>query len=1340
MSFFSFSQTNHLSNGSFEDWDNLNNIPVGWQLDTRIDREQSSDAIDGINSLKLSSDELDDLRVFKLSLDTSEWFPVEAETTYTLTYSFKVLQGTVEFFSGRANPTVGLDYGKRLTSNINNNEWITITQQFTTRDSSNHYIELLIQKINEGSSIEVLIDDVRLESGIAVYPDREALVALYQSTNGPNWTYSWDYHRDISLFPFSTYNDEGRLISLFLYDNNMSGLIPSEIGNLTELDRLEIQESSNLRGQIPPEIGNLTKLTTLNFTGCDLQGDVPSTLGFLTSLETLRLGNNRLTSIPLEIENLSKLEQLDLSRNPLNIPAPETFSNLIELRSLNLSYINYNFSPNTTPFPNEILQLQKLEYLNMENSWLEGEIPSEIWNMPALLNLDLSNNILFTDLPSSFGNSLQVIDLSYNSLNEFPINLEPSFSLQKLDLSNCGMYGMIPDSFKFSLGLVELNLSDNQLLGDIPLFENTDIKIDVQRNSFVFEDLIDLVSAGFNITYNDQNEIGFQGNISLNTGETLSIFVNETSEPTNQYHWFKNGTELPSFVSNTLTITDVSTIDSGVYSCQITNLSVPNLTLVKRNETVTVVRSDDNDDDGVLDPDDNCPDTPTGESTDSNGCSQSQLDDDNDGVNNNFDTCPNTPTGETVNSNGCSQSQLDDDNDDVNNNLDTCPSTPTGQSVNSNGCAQSQLDDDNDGVKNNLDTCPNTPTGDSVNTSGCGQSQLDSDNDGIVNNLDNCLNTPNGQSVNENGCAAGEANGDDDSDGVTNNLDSCPNTPTEETVDSNGCSQGQLDIDIDGIDNTIDQCSNTPIGETVDSNGCSQSQLDDDNDGIMNNLDNCPNTPTGETFDSNGCSQSQLDDDGDGVFNNNDTCPNTPPNTTVDASGCPMTSNDDADDDGVIDSNDDCPNTPTGEMVDVNGCSQSQLDDDNDGVMNDMDTCPNTPPNTTVDSNGCPITSNDDADNDGVIDSNDDCPNTPTGETVDANGCAQSQLDDDNDGVMNDMDTCPNTPPNTTVDSNGCPITSNDDADNDGVIDSNDDCPNTPTGETVDVNGCSQSELDDDNDGVMNDMDTCPNTPAGVTVDSQGCTTNQTSEPNISNNGIQIKVTSTTCADTENGEISVSFDQDYSYTVRITATLLDNAFDNVNATSGLVRSDLPAGTYTVCVTIPEFQNFERCSVVKIETPEDFTTGKIVLNSNKRIGKMTVSGSKDYILKVNDNEFRYSFNNTNSREISFELEDGLNTVIAKTDKECQGTYEESVLLNVVRTYPNPVVDKTNIVGIQNSDEAAITVSNMSGSILKRITKPINNASISFSMQDLAPGVYLVHIISAKQDVQTKIVKK
>ena len=78
--------------------------------------------------------------------------------------------------------------------------------------------------------------------------------------------------------------------------------------------------------------------------------------------------------------------------------------------------------------------------------------------------------------------------------------------------------------------------------------------------------------------------------------------------------------------------------------------------MINQNFTPTIIElkiESDTDGDGITNSIDLCPDTPSGEAVDEDGCSSSQKDSDGDGVNDNNDQCPNTQPGETVDSFGC---------------------------------------------------------------------------------------------------------------------------------------------------------------------------------------------------------------------------------------------------------------------------------------------------------------------------------------------------------------------------------------------------------------------------------------------------------------------------------------------------------------------------------------------------------------------------------------------------------------------------------------------------------------------------------------------------------------
>lgn len=194
---------------------------------------------------------------------------------------------------------------------------------------------------------------------------------------------------------------------------------------------------------------------------------------------------------------------------------------------------------------------------------------------------------------------------------------------------------------------------------------------------------------------------------------------------------------------------------------------------------VSFIRQPDTDKDGVIDPMDQCPDTPKGAVVDEHGCPR---DTDKDGVFDGIDQCPNTAFNVEVDEKGCA---LDADNDGVPDSEDKCPDTPQKVKVDENGCT---LDTDKDGVPDSNDKCPETPSGVEVDEDGC---TIDSDGDGVSDKIDKCPKTPKGNEVDENGCTL-----DADKDGVSDKNDECPDTKEGVVVDEKGCIDYEATIEL----------------------------------------------------------------------------------------------------------------------------------------------------------------------------------------------------------------------------------------------------------------------------------------------------------------------------------------------------------------------------------------------------------------------------------------------------------------------------------------------------------------------------------------------------------------
>ncbi|MGE5342516.1 MAG: hypothetical protein ACM3SY_13650 [Candidatus Omnitrophota bacterium] len=214
--------------------------------------------------------------------------------------------------------------------------------------------------------------------------EREALIALYNSTDGDHWNDNSGWktpplHTDGFAMPGTEENWLGVTVSIHygpnaienhvtdlqLEDNRLIGTIPSVLGNLPDLTGLNLSWNQ-LSGSIPPELGDLRKLDEFNVSVNQLTGSIPNTLGNLSQLRWLNVFCNRLSgTIPPQLGNLSHVVLLDLSANQLN-----------------------------GSIPNEFSLLTDVQYLTVYNNKLTGVIPSTLTQLTKIKSLDMSFNCL----------------------------------------------------------------------------------------------------------------------------------------------------------------------------------------------------------------------------------------------------------------------------------------------------------------------------------------------------------------------------------------------------------------------------------------------------------------------------------------------------------------------------------------------------------------------------------------------------------------------------------------------------------------------------------------------------------------------------------------------------------------------------------------------------------------------------------------------------------------------------------------------------------------------------------------------------------------------------------
>ena len=140
--------------------------------------------------------------------------------------------------------------------------------------------------------------------------DRDALVAFYNATDGPNWDDNTNWLSDAPLDEWEGVGTDanGRVVHLFLSYNRLKGEIPAELGNLSNLIDLVLSDNE-LGGEIPPELGSLSNLESLDLYGNQLSGEIPAELGNLSKLGGfwggLSLSGNQLSGcIPSELQDV----------------------------------------------------------------------------------------------------------------------------------------------------------------------------------------------------------------------------------------------------------------------------------------------------------------------------------------------------------------------------------------------------------------------------------------------------------------------------------------------------------------------------------------------------------------------------------------------------------------------------------------------------------------------------------------------------------------------------------------------------------------------------------------------------------------------------------------------------------------------------------------------------------------------------------------------------------------------------------------------------------------------------------------------------------------------------
>nr|DAD30606.1 TPA_asm: hypothetical protein HUJ06_009457 [Nelumbo nucifera] len=264
---------------------------------------------------------------------------------------------------------------------------------------------------------------------ISLSPDGLSLLALKSAvdqTSDVSAFSTWNendtdpcHWSGISCMNVAGYSDP-RVVAIAISGQNLRGYIPSELGALIFLRRLNLH-GNRFYGSIPLQLFNATSLHSIFLYGNNLSGPLPPSVCHLPRLQNLDLSQNSLSgSLSSDLANCRQLQRLVLSGNKFSGEIPDgIWPNLDNLVQLDLSSNEFNGS-----IPADLGDLKSLSgTLNLSFNHFSGEIPRSLGRLPVTVSFDLRHNNLSGQIPQAgtFENQGPTAFLNNPSLCGFPL-------------------------------------------------------------------------------------------------------------------------------------------------------------------------------------------------------------------------------------------------------------------------------------------------------------------------------------------------------------------------------------------------------------------------------------------------------------------------------------------------------------------------------------------------------------------------------------------------------------------------------------------------------------------------------------------------------------------------------------------------------------------------------------------------------------------------------------------------------------------------------------------------------------------------------------------------------
>ena len=244
---------------------------------------------------------------------------------------------------------------------------------------------------------------------------------------------------------------------LYLNNNQLTGPIPRQFGQLTRLQRLLLNHN-RLTGPIPTELARLSQLERLYLDNNQLTGPIPAELAELSQLQRLHLQYNQLTgAIPSDLGRLSNLKQFSYRGNQVTGPVPLALRDLPDLYVLNLAarWVGPDRMKVTWDDPGDPNASYKYRFwVDTSLSWTGAvEIPANMLKAGEGLTIES----VLTGLPTDVDYTAILLqaqnDRGLSPEASAPVQpMKDHYCLSLWDRTRCSTTGILPHVFMGPLG------------------------------------------------------------------------------------------------------------------------------------------------------------------------------------------------------------------------------------------------------------------------------------------------------------------------------------------------------------------------------------------------------------------------------------------------------------------------------------------------------------------------------------------------------------------------------------------------------------------------------------------------------------------------------------------------------------------------------------------------------------------------------------------------------------------------------------------------------------------------------------------------------------------------